>query len=96
VGAVVDVADPLVAGGQRQHEAGAEGHDPQLGALVAHPLAEEENADERHERDERRQPGVLEEPARPLGDDGLGPVGPTLGDTDQRGKFHHRRPLIPS
>ena len=65
---VVDVADPLVAGAEGQHEAGRQRGDAELGALVWAALAEAQDEEERQERDQREQPGVLEDPSGAVGD----------------------------
>ena len=44
-----------------EHERRADRRDPDLGAVARHALAEEQDRDERHRRDERHQPRVIEE-----------------------------------
>ena len=59
-----DAVDPLDDRAAREHERRADRDDPDLGAVPRHPLAEQQDHDERQRRDQRDQPRVVEEEHR--------------------------------
>ena len=67
---VVAVIEPGDASQDRQNKADRNGGDAELGPLERHLLAKEEDQDERDRRQQRNQPGVLEEPVGVVGDGG--------------------------